>query len=426
MPQEAEGKVIQTLEKVIAQARQKPEQPQPAPTTSPEAAPEAQKERNILGVRLKMTDAEFGQLNPAMEKAQAVGITLRMDPGKLVAIKGGIVAGELELKPDEDKPIGELVKTLEDAMKATPPRIKDEAKESSEVIKTSGSIANAPHTVAAALCAADEYLGSGRKWEFGRDGQAFAGRLDGLNRELPSVSDLLQSIAGKGPAGVKAVNEFLQKKGFSIQLVESTDRNGLYVASVLDEKVSWKFKGDAAKLKLKDDEREVDAVSMPWVRSVLKAPGHENPIVQIETQGRDKVFMTKYDKPIPQDTSSLNELVKDLSKSMQPAEGYKGVTFPMVDFNNQGDMKELIGAHTVGTDGQPAVVAQAKYQHRLRMNEVGARAEAAAAMGMPRGISMEKPVKIDGPFIVWFERDGVIPFAARITKDHMKRPANLD
>ena len=80
----------------------------------------------------------------------------------------------------------------------------------------------------------------------------------------------------------------------------------------------------------------------------------------------------------------------------------------------------------MGKDGSPAEIAQALYQHRLRMNEVGARAQAAAALGMSRGISMEEPVMINGPFIVWFEKDGVIPFSAHITEEHMKKPGNLD
>lgn len=94
----------------------------------------------------------------------------------------------------------------------------------------------------------------------------------------------------------------------------------------------------------------------------------------------------------------------------------------MVDFEKSGDITEIIGAETSGEDGMPAIVSQAKYQHRLRMNEVGARAEAAAAIATTRGIDRSKPVEINGPFIVWFEKDGVITFSARISEEHMKAP----
>ena len=299
-------------------------------------------------------------------------------------------------------------------------------REQKESPGTEGSKANAPHVVADALRASEEFLGKDRNWTFPADGKLFEKALPSLKAQLPEIADVLESKAQQG--GLNEVNKFLRDKGFTIQLEGNMGPFDIAAASILDMNVRWKEKGTAVTLTLSDTQKSVDAVSMAAVKEVYKSPDAANPIIEVETNTGDQVFMTKYEGEIPKDSTSLFRLVTKISRGKQVAEGYKGARFPMVDFNDSGDIKELLGARTTAADGDPAEISQAIYQHRLRMNEVGARAQAAAAVLMSKGIDFNapRPVVIDGSFLVWFERNGVIPFSAHITEKHMKKPENLD
>lgn len=300
----------------------------------------------------------------------------------------------------------------------------EKQKEGAETNETYKSKANAPHTIADALLASEKFLGANRKWEFPPNGKLFEKALPSLKAQLPKLADVLESKAQQG--GVDEVNRFLKEKGFDIQLEDMGGNYDVYTASVLDMNVRWKNPGKAIKMRLEDSEKEIDAVSMKELQSVFESAEHNHPIIQVETSKDETVCMTRFEGTVPQDSTSLFRLVYKLSRSKKPATGYKGARFPMVDFNDSGDIEELIGTRTMGEDGSPAEISQALYQHRLRMNEIGARAQAAAALGMSRGISMDQPVVIDGSFLIWFEKGGVIPFSAHITEEHMKKPESLD
>ena len=92
----------------------------------------------------------------------------------------------------------------------------------------------------------------------------------------------------------------------------------------------------------------------------------------------------------------------------------------MVDLTKSGEMKSLIGAVTVGKDGKPVIIAQAKFEYQLQMDEFGATAQ-AAAMAASRGLGPMR-AQINGPYIVWFEKEGTVPFASYVDVPDMKRP----
>lgn len=301
---------------------------------------------------------------------------------------------------------------------------REEGAESAEAKETLDSHANAPHTIADAFRAAEKFTGKNLKWEMPPRGKQMAEDLPQLKKELPQLADVLDSIAQQG--GVNKVNKFLEEKGFTIRLENQGGPFDVYAASVLDMNVRWKAAGKATTMQLAESDKEVDSVVMKSVAAVFESRGHDNPIVQIDTKDGDMVFMTRYEGAIPEDQTSLRRIVQKLAQSKKPADRkYAGAEFPMVDFDKSGDIMELIGARSTATDGDPLEIRQAKYQHRLRMNEIGARAQAAAAIGMLKGFG-PAPVVIDGPFILWFERDGIIPFSAKINEEHMKKPRNLE
>lgn len=314
--------------------------------------------------------------------------------------------------------VGEIVK-MEQGINAL-----GDQKERNEEQEAYKGRANAPHTIADALLASEKFLGADRKWAFPPNGILFEKALTGLKKQLPKLASVLESKAQQG--GVDEVNRFLREKRFTIQLRDMKGAYDVYTASVLDMNVRWQEPGKAVKLDLAESDKKIDAVSMPELQAVFESADHKQPIIQIETSTDETVFMTRYDGKVPNDSTSLYRLIYKLSRSKKAATGYKGAKFPMVDYNNSGNIEELIGARTTAADGDPAEIRQALYQHRLRVNEVGARAQAAAALGVSKGISLDKPVVIDGPFLIWFEKDGVIPFSAHITEEHMKKPKDLE
>jgi hypothetical protein len=101
----------------------------------------------------------------------------------------------------------------------------------------------------------------------------------------------------------------------------------------------------------------------------------------------------------------------------------------MADYEKSGELKQLLGARTVARDGTPTILEQLIYQHRFRMNELGARGQAgvgavAATSVGPQG--EPKILAIDGSYLVWFKPNNApVPFSAYITPKEMKEPASL-
>lgn len=157
-----------------------------------------------------------------------------------------------------------------------------------------------------------------------------------------------------------------------------------------------------------------------------ESPVHDYPIVEIETQSWEKVFMTKYDWVMARNSIYVHNLVRKISSTKQVIDKkYKWVTFPMVDFEDKWDITELLWWRLETQNGYENI-AEAKYFHRFRMNEVWAHAEAAAAVSLSRWISFTEVLNIDWPFLVWIEtEDWTTPFAAKIWVNDMKNPGDI-
>ena len=100
----------------------------------------------------------------------------------------------------------------------------------------------------------------------------------------------------------------------------------------------------------------------------------------------------------------------------------------MANYQASGEMTWLQGAKTTTAEKENYHISQALYAHRFRLNEKGARAEAANAVVALRGAPI--PLIIDGSYLAWFEipsksDKSLIPFAILVTKDSMSEPAEL-
>lgn len=276
------------------------------------------------------------------------------------------------------------------------------------------SWANAPHAIASAL----NWLKSLMWWNVmveTPNKKNFGEELNKLNNELPALKKYIES---KASTNVTDVNVFLKNKGIDLELKDQWD--WLYSASVLDVKVDWETPWTKSQLNI--DKREIDAVKMKNVNFYNSK--HEHPIIEINTKSWEKVFMTKYDWPLAKNSIGIYKLVKNISENKNIS-GQKEVIFPMVDFQDKWDIEELKW-WSLSNNTEKANIAEAKYFHRFRMNETWARAEAAAATSVTKGITLGEPYKIDWPFLVWIEtKNWEIPFAAKIWINDMKNPGSL-
>lgn len=288
-----------------------------------------------------------------------------------------------------------------------------------------GSEAGSPHTVAAALGATEEFLGKNRVWRSSKpQAQAFFRNLSTLRSQVQGV-DFVQTEAGIGKPGVAEVNRFLKDKGFTIQLKsDGVQPSDVSAAAVMDIKVTWRDKGEARNNRLSTgSKKEVPGVSISSIQTASHSSGHDYPIIQVPTQNGFDVYMTRYDGALSEDPMALSQITSGIMNGITHEETIKGAWFPMVDFEERGTLSWLLGASTTDAqNGGTATISQALAQYRLRMNEVGARAEAAVAVSTTKGMRGPRSVSIDGPFLVWFVKDGVTYFSAYIDEDSMKTP----
>lgn len=280
---------------------------------------------------------------------------------------------------------------------------------------------------------ADEFLGGNREWEHANLVQTyFLGNVYRPTHTLIQAIPEIESVVGRS---ADEINAFLARKGFSIRLDPFTDPRDFGVASVLDVLVEWLERGEVRSIRAGG--REYPAVRIPAGGSRATVVRHcglpkfPNPIACLTTRSSagDIVCLTALDAAAVPDLITEGGLPSMVTDTVRFLNEYGGVVFPMVSLDQEVDIRWLLGLKTTGADGLPAIVAQAKQQTKFRMNEVGARAESAVAMGVTRGMAPRpKPdLVIDQPFLCWVERPGIpVPlFFGHITPEDWKNPGSL-
>ena len=301
---------------------------------------------------------------------------------------------------------------------------------------------SAPHTVADVLQKIQGVATGveGQEWNLPEAGAGLAESLPEMYAEVPNLTDVMSSEVQIG--GVDKVNEFLVDEGFSIQLESIAGPDDIAAASVLDIGVEWLQAGESGEMRLSDsngqidyDSEKVDSVTMsipedldenearPFFTGTVE--GHEHPIAVVRTAEGYLVCMTRLDEA-PEGSTDLHSLAESMTQNSDFTNEYGAISFPMVDFHREGDINEILGAEL-----GKYKITEAKYEHMLRMNENGARAQAAAAAVASKGMDEGPPkLYIDGPFLVWFWKsgdsdenaDGIIPFVAHVQRDDMNSP----
>jgi len=267
------------------------------------------------------------------------------------------------------------------------------------------------------LKAAGEFIGAPLEFVAKNDTQTeFIKRFEDKLPEVDKLTEELKSMAHKE---VSVINTFLKENGFDIQLDPVSD--GFAVASILDVLVKWLDKG--RKTTIRDG--KYPAVKLKEGVSIFMGC-HGNPLVAVETETDDLVFMTVVDE-MPEDTFALAALIEKLSTETSPWRGNnKGVIFPMINYDQKVDISWLCGLSV----HKEWYVQQALQQTKFRMNEIGARAQSAVAMTMRCASAMAepKPIIIDRPFVLWIDRKGVNTplFSGVFAEDVWEEPEGLD
>ncbi|MDP2974078.1 MAG: serpin family protein [Candidatus Diapherotrites archaeon] len=281
-----------------------------------------------------------------------------------------------------------------------------------------------PLPIVHAVQGADEVLGQGRIWNPVNTFQKWF--LENLFKQcLGDVSRLSEKeIKRKVSKAAGELNRFLADNGFNIKL-EAFPGDGFGVVSILVIKVKWLEAGKLASII--SGNRNFEGVYLKSGVEILQAENYPNPIAQITTQSGDVVYMSVADKP--RGGFELLEFSNCFEGSLRSAQGYEGVKFPMIDLNQEVDISWLVGMNTVDKEKKGWFISQAKQQTKFRMNEKGAIAESAAAVGMLRMCaSFEKPLLIDKPFFVAITRPGCAKplFVGYCSWDVWKNPGHLD
>lgn len=302
----------------------------------------------------------------------------------------------------------------------------------------------APYGIAAVLQAMESEvrnagLGDPLEWTFPDAGKRFQENLPRYRAgagDAHAMDDILKTCAQVN--GVDVVNRFLKKNGYSIQLERMDLRPGeidLAAASIIDILVAWRWPGKKTTLRIENGV-DVDAAHIRYSYRLFTSASNLNRLIgKIDTKSDITVYLANCDKLIV-DEYDLERTINSIrSSSGGYDKRHEGIIFPMVDFEYKGRLEGLEEAVTRTSLGKDVVVKKALVEQRLRINEIGARAQQAAALYCVACCAEAEPplppYTFDGDkLLVWFERPGqdgkpLVVYSALITPEHMKNPGPL-
>eukprot|EP00047_Mylnosiga_fluctuans_P006313 m.246234 g.246234 ORF g.246234 m.246234 type:complete len:282 (-) comp14942_c0_seq1:124-969(-) len=227
----------------------------------------------------------------------------------------------------------------------------------------------------------------------------------------------IPEIESKASNKYEEINAFLKAKGFSIQLDPFPEQD-LGTASVLKVVLDWQEAGKPQDVFLEGgDSKAYPGVFLKTGVTFEKSPAHPNPIAVIRAKNGDQVLLTVAAEPLTVD--ALEAKAAAILSSSRPASSmFTGVTFPMVDLDQQPDISWL-----KGMTSSAGILQQAKQQTKFAMDEIGAVVKSAVAMHVARCLP-PPALHINKPFIAIVRRAGLkLPlFAGYIDVDSWRKP----
>jgi len=223
------------------------------------------------------------------------------------------------------------------------------------------------------------------------------------------------------------INAFLASKNFKIKLDPFVEPTDFGVASVLDVSVEWKVAGKKASFAI--NKQQYEAVRMDADDIEIFENSHGHPIVRLPTKSGDVVTMSVVDRVLS--GFALKETAASFDACQTRSYAFSALKIPMIHLDQEEDISFFKKMKIQGTDTLgDAIIIQAFQQTRFRLNELGARAESAVAMGMMRCSAASRPLPelvIDRPFVISITRPGMVSplFTAYVTEQDWKNPGSL-
>ena len=274
-------------------------------------------------------------------------------------------------------------------------------------------------------------LGEIYEWDAQNDTQReFLTKYYNPGREESTQIEEMEAIASDVAS---VINQFLQKRGFSIKLEElGPDEYGM--AAVLDYPWKWADQdGEDIQMQAADG-GYYPAAQLKHGISFYTTPENQV-LVRLETQTADVIWMAMEDNS-SKDYALVSQ-VQHLQQSARPAtlktdeeQPITAVEFPQVDLDLETRVDWIIGMRATNPEGRRVVITQAAQQTKLKMNHTGGRCKSAAAVAAAFECMFISPpaFKIDKPFLLWCERPGLSQplFALHLCPDVWETPENLD
>ncbi|MFH2063011.1 MAG: hypothetical protein ABIJ46_02540 [bacterium] len=292
------------------------------------------------------------------------------------------------------------------------------------------SVASSPAAMVAALKAFDRLglLGGGQSAVWTGTDQIQTnwinevyGPLSGLVGGIPEIVVNATIIPAEHVA-------FLAEHGWQAQITEGSPED-VFTAGILDALVKWLTKGQVGWTSAVNGNRYPSfTLGREGLTCRSSSAFEGDTFFEVRTQNGDIVRLVET-RSAPSDWVELAQMCREAVRRRQSASeihGVDGVRIPMVDLSVSEELAQLVGMRTQGR----WYVARACQQARLRMNEEGARAQAAVEMLITRGGGDDRNIlTIDQPFIVELVRHvgqlEVPLFQAFVDYDAWKAPADL-
>jgi hypothetical protein len=261
-----------------------------------------------------------------------------------------------------------------------------------------------PLTLYGCLEAAEEFIGTPLPWEAINDQQAqFLARSPGKT-PLPFSPEEYARIASTKEADL---NKFFSDRGFTLT-VPPIPEGGFGSGCTLNILVEWQEKANLVTITTKA-EKSYEGISFPLNQGhtqvqMIAPPFHNHRIATLPAKrDGDFVFITPYSGPI--DDESILVFAEKVLEGGYQLDPKAELQLPMLNYDQTGPLDWLTGLRR----SDNWFVASAVQQNRFKLNEIGARAESAAAMTFLRSamVMRPNPLIIDEPFLIWIARDGV-------------------
>lgn len=293
------------------------------------------------------------------------------------------------------------------------------------------SVTSSSHPLMAAMVKAEQVLGS-LGWEASQGIQEiFVHEFYPTYRAFTSIPQI-SSVAS---ADNEVLKKFLADNGMAID-VPPFAPGDFGIAALLDAMVRWEQPGDREKLSV--DGVSYDAVFLDKMQvRCYRLKDHPYPVFELRTSQEDlKVFITPTNEHFGVgDDPGVPELVTasimELTQGQLPwrvNRDYWGVVFPMVNITQMQNVSFIEGVKIITPQWTPYQITQATQKNRLRINEIGARAQSAVITHLQVMGASPAPYRITQPFLFWIIQEGCeLPlFSAYITKEDWKDPGSLE